>query len=99
MSQAKLGDFGELEEGNEIQLCVEVADDGSGVCMSQSVDARRAYLRTHERNSYKHCSHIVMVPLTETEQEGWGDRTSEEYMGETCAKVTNVKERYMPYQS
>lgn len=84
-----------VEAGDEVQLKVELASDGSGHSLFAEHEPRRAIIHTPKPETYCEAGHITMVPLTGDELDSWADVHKYEFDGETCVKVTNVKESHL----
>ena len=84
-----------LNAGDDVQVRVDLATDGSGHSLSSEIEPRRAIVHTAKRNAYLKSGHILMVPLTDEEESNWADVQKYEFDGETCVKLTNVKARYL----
>lgn len=84
-----------VESGDEIQVQVDLASDGSGYSVYADHDTRQAIVMTPEREAYFGGGHIVMVPLREDEIDNWAAVHKHEFAGETCVKVTKVRDKHV----
>ena len=84
-----------LNAGNDVQVRVDLATDGSGHSLSSEIEPRRAIVHTAKRNAYLKSGHILMVPLTEDEESNWADRQKHEFGDSVCVKLTNVKAHHL----
>jgi len=84
-----------LNEGDEVQVKVELADDGSGHTLFPDFEPRPGIVYTPKRDAYLSSGHIVMIPLNQSELDNWHEGQKHDVDGRACVKLTNVKEQHL----
>lgn len=84
-----------LTAGDEVQLRIELAEDGTGHSLYAEHEPRRAIVMTPKPDTLHKSGHILLVPLTDEEVSNWHEVHKHEADGETCIKVTNVKQQHL----